>query len=557
MALLIKLVLSATGEKTLRQFRHECGHPLETQQRLLLHYMRKNANSAFGKAHGFARIRSIEDYQKAVPITSYEDIFPYIDAAMHGKPAQLTVDEPVLFASTSGTTDTPKYIPITRESRTAKSKLMRIWLSALHRDYPSIFDGRIMAVVSPEVEEHAPCGIPCGAESGHGYKNMPSSIRPLYSVPYETYEIDDYEGKYYSLLRIAAAQSLRLIYTCNPSTILLLAKRLGEFGGEIVEDVRRGGLSEAYTISDEHRKAMAPYLRPNPRRADELQAAMEKGRGVLLPRHVWPDMPVMTCWKGGTVGSFTKQFDDYFTPGLPVRDIGYLATELRGSVPLSSDGNDGVLAISTNFTEFFPATEDRAPEGHELLTVNQLEVGQRYYIYPSTHAGLCRYDMNDIIEVTGFHENAPMIRFIQKGKGVVSFTGEKLYEAQVIDAVHEALASRQGRFEFIVALGEMHEDFPRYVFLVEFHDPVTDEEGRSLLAAIEEALRNHNVEYGTKRKGDRIGPPVLRAVPTGSFEAYRKRRVAAGGKDGQFKTLRLTTDESFAREFPWTREFVL
>ena len=386
---------------------------------------------------------------------------------------------------------------------------------------------------------------------------MPSAIRPLYSVPYETYEIKDYEGKYYSLMRIAASQSLRLIYTCNPSTILLLAKRLGEFGGQIIEDMRRGGLSDAYNIPDEQRKAMEPYLRPDPRRADELQAAMDMGDGVLLPRYVWPEMPVMTCWKGGTVGSFTSHFDEYFPTGLPVRDIGYLATELRGSVPITCEGTDGVMAVSTNFAEFFPAGEDHKPEGHELLTTEQLEVGEQYYIYPSTHAGLCRYDMNDIIEVTGFYERTPMIRFVQKGKGVVSFCGEKLYEVQVIDAVNEALAERIGRFEFIVALGEMDGDFPRYVFHIEFHDPVTDDEGGGMMAGIEQALRKLNIEYDTKRNSNRIGPPVLRAVPVGQFEAYRKRMVSKGVKDGQFKTLRLTTDESFAREFATSKEFPL
>jgi hypothetical protein len=77
------------------------------------------------------------------------------------------------------------------------------------------------------------------------------------------------------------------------------------------------------------------------------------------------------------------------------------------------------------------------------------------------------------------------------------------------------------------------------------------------MAGIEQALRKLNIEYDTKRKSNRIGPPVLRAVPVGQFEAYRKRMVAKGVKDGQFKTLRLTTDESFAREFATSKEFAL
>ena len=48
--------------------------------------------------------------------------------------------------------------------------------------------------------------------------------------------------------------------------------------------------------------------------------------------------------------------------------------------------------------------------------------------------------MNDLVEVTGRFANTPLLRFVQKGKGVTSLTGEKLYEAQVIQAVQDARA---------------------------------------------------------------------------------------------------------------------
>ena len=51
--------------------------------------------------------------------------------------------------------------------------------------------------------------------------------------------------------------------------------------------------------------------------------------------------------------------------------------------------------------EFQPADQDRAPQGRELLRVEQLEVGQRYFVYVTNTSGLYRYEMNDIIEVTG------------------------------------------------------------------------------------------------------------------------------------------------------------
>ena len=183
------------------------------------------------------------------------------------------------------------------------------------------------------------------------------------------------------------------------------------------------------------------------------------------------------------------------------------------------------------------------------MTVDQLEEGKSYYIYVTTLAGLYRYDMNDIIQVMGYYENTPMIRFLQKGKGVISFTGEKLYESQVIQAVENALAEISGEYEFITALGAIEGDKPRYTFLIEFDHPPDDDQAMAWLREIDLQLQKLNIEYHSKRKSERLHPAALQVIETGEFGRYRKRMVEGGKLDGQFKTLRLTKDQEFAAEF--------
>jgi GH3 auxin-responsive promoter len=556
MSLFINLVFSFLGPRTLATFRDQCRKPTEIQERLLSRIITKNRETAFGKAHRFSSVGSFGHFQRRVPITIYEDLKPYIDASLQGEANQLTAERPVLFATTSGTTGTSKYIPVTPESRPAKSYLMRVWLSALQRDH-RVFDGRILTMVSPEVESYSPCGIPCGAESGHGYKNIPNAIKSLYSSPYEVYEVKDYEAKYYCLLRIAVGQSIGLIYTCNPSTVLLLGQRLGQFTEPIIRDVRDGTLSREFDISGNLRDAIEAQLSADPARTASLEKAASEGDGKLLPKNVWPKLAAIGCWKGGTVGMYVDKFDQYYPPALPVRDIGYFASEHRGSVPMTDDGSSGVLAIPTNVYEFFPVNEDRKPKGAELLTVEELEEGKQYYIYVTTVAGLYRYDMNDIVEVTGFYEKTPLLRFVQKGKGVVSFTGEKLYESQVLASVDHAFAPIQGRYEFIAAIGEMRGSKPCYVFLTEFDQPVHDREAKAMLKSLEETLRSQNMEYASKRDSMRLDSPVLRIIKSGELDRYRKRAVEKGKSDGQFKILRLTADAGFAKEFEAEREVVI
>jgi hypothetical protein len=340
--------------------------------------------------------------------------------------------------------------------------------------------------------------------------------------------------------------------TPNPSTIVLLAERLAQYAEPIIRDVRDGSLSPDFAVPQSLRASL--HLRPNPERAKLMERATEMGDGTLRPGLAWPGLAAIGCWKGGTVGSYLTNFDSYFPQRPPVRDIGYLATEVSGSVPLSDEADGGVVAVPTSVFEFHPEEDGREPQGSELLPVERLEVGRRYFLYVTTPSGLYRYDMNDIVEVVGTFEKTPVIRFLQKGKGVVSFTGEKLYEVQVIAAVEEALAALRGRYHFIAAVAELVASRPRLVFLIEFDDPITDHDGSGLVDRLDASLGDQNGEYKGKRKSLRYDPPVIRVVRSGEFDGYRRRQVEGGRADGQFKILRLTSDASFAAEFEAERD---
>src|SRR6266700_2443883 len=498
-----RLLLWTKAPRAVRRFTTVSRAPAQAQDRLLREILGKTADTEFGRRHGFAGITTFRQFQQRVPISSYEDLEPYITAAMHGQPNQLTRDPPVLFTTTSGTTGARKYIPMTGDGKRAKSRLTRLWLCGLYRDHPGIVGGRILSVVSPEVESHAPNGVPCGAESGHAYRTMPSPVRSMYTAPYAVFAIEDYEAKYYTLLRLAAGQDISLIATVNPSTIVLLADRLARHTEPIIRDVGDGSLSPEVAVPQGLRDSL--HLRPDPQRARRLERAAEAGDGQLRPGLAWPKLAAVGCWKGGTVGAYLAKFDTLFPQGPPVRDLGYYATELRGTVPLSDQGDAGVIAVGTNVLEFHPAGEDRAPEGRELLPIERLEVGQRYFVYVTNASGLYRYDMNDIVAV-----------------------------AELVDGTT-----------------------PRLLFLIEFDDEIAEHDSSALVDRLDAALGDQNEEYQTKRKSLRYAPPVIRVIRSGEYDRYRRRMVETGQRaDGQFKVLRLTSDTSFATEFQAERDLV-
>src|SRR5919106_5448266 len=281
-----RLLLWAKAPRAVKRFATICDDPTRAQDRLLRQILGTNAETEFGRRHGFAGLITFAEFQQRVPISTYEDLEPYINASMQGEPNQLTKDPPVLFTTTSGTTGNRKFIPMTREGKRAKSHLTWLWFCGLYRDHPGIVRGRILSVVSPEVESHAPSGVPIGAESGHGYRTMPGPVKSMYTAPYPVFAVEDYEAKYYTLLRLAAGQDISCIATVNPSTVLLLGDRLAQHTDSIIRDVRDGTLSSEFSVPQDLRDSL--HLRPDPERAKRLERAASSGDGKLRPGLAWP-----------------------------------------------------------------------------------------------------------------------------------------------------------------------------------------------------------------------------------------------------------------------------
>src|SRR4030066_627611 len=56
----------------------------QVQRAVLLEKLRRNADSDFGREHGFAQIRTIADFRRHLPITNYEYHRPYVERVKKG-----------------------------------------------------------------------------------------------------------------------------------------------------------------------------------------------------------------------------------------------------------------------------------------------------------------------------------------------------------------------------------------------------------------------------------------------------------------------------------------
>ena len=150
--------------------------------------------------------------------------------------------------------------------------------------------------------------------------------------------------------------------------------------------------------------------------------------------------------------------------------------------------------------------------------------------------------MNDLVAVEGRLAATPLLRFVQKGRGVTSITGEKLYEGQFLDAMQELDSQHRAVFYLLLA----DEDASRYVLYLESSGAC---EAEAFSDALDQALASRNIEYRDKRASGRLAPPVVHLLRAGAGDAYKQQGLARGQREGQFKYLALQYRRECAFEF--------
>lgn len=548
--LLMKARIFGEGVFSERKLSRNSMDPQGCQLKVLKKILSKHANTEFGKKYKFDEIATAEEFRAQVPIHEYEDLRPWIEEQDRTGRSVITSTLPLMYATTSGTTGKPKYIPILKESLEAQKAIQNLSTYRLLKDHPKAFNGKLLGIVSPAVEGFMPSGIPFGSCSGHIYQGMPSLARKKYVVPYEVFGIEDYDLKYLLIIRLAMGQrDLSYIATANPSTLVRLANMMEEHWEALVEDIRNGGFCRAQELTAQQRESIASRMVENRTRADELtQLKSIKGGSVGL-LEIWPNLQVIGCWTGGSCGIFLQQLRRKLDPKIAIRDIGYLSSEFRGTFTLGKNTNAGVPSFQYNFLEFVERdTWDRGEQA--FVGLESLEHGKQYYIFVTTDSGLYRYHMHDVVEVDGFYNQVPKLRFIQKGKGVTNITGEKLYESQIIESVCRAETALDLTSNFFMAVA--NEEASVYRLYYELAQNLPDDSGglkQKLAVRIEQILTEINLEYSVKRKSGRLHPVIVTFLKKGTYDAFKCHMVDRGQREGQFKIVALQYQRDLTFDF--------
>ena len=509
-----------------RPVARQAGRPDLAQTEVLRSIVSANRETTFGREHGFADVDGPQTFRARVPVQQYEMLRPYIDRQRRTGETALTADAPLFYAQTSGTTGTPKYIPITPAALAIHRAEQALFSYLQFRACPQAFAGMGMGIMGAAVEGRLDSGHAVGSVSGHLYQSLPRFIQSRFVVPPAVSSVSDYDLKYQIILQLALAQPrITHIGSPNPSTFLRLLDVLNRNREVLLRSLATGTSSLVSGLEPSLQAIVASRMTAMPERASRLEKLPE-----LTYANVWPDVKLLTTWTGGSCGIALGALRTRLPAGAQVMELGYQATEVRGTIPLEAETSGGLPPLHHTYFEFVERTAwDR--ERPDFLTLDQLERGAQYYVLVTSVAGLYRYFMNDLVEVTGFFQKTPLLRFLQKGKGVTSLTGEKLYEAQAVDTVQGELSRRGIAFTFFIMIAD--EEAMTYRLLVEAQAGSAD--ASTVGDAVDRRLGELNIEYQAKRESGRLGPLTLTWLRAGAAEAYKAAAVGAGQREGQLK----------------------
>ncbi len=511
------------------------------QDRLLKQLLEQNKHTSFGKAHHFESIHSYEDFIKQVPFAEYEDLRPWIEeqASKLNEPI-LMADRIEMFNQTSGSTAKPKMIPVTKHFMDLLQQSQEVSSYLQYQYCPEGFVGRILGVVSPAIERYEN-GIPVGSASGHFYKNMPSIVKRKYVVPHSVFEIKEFDLKYYIILLLGLQhRDITYLGTANSTTFLKLNEMLNKHRLTLLEELRQGKLAPHHVLDQKVRDRVNTLLKPSKERINELSALFDKDTIAL--KDVWPHLKLIATWVWGSCGVALKAARPYFPENIIVLDLGFIASEFRGTVNVDYVNQAGMPTMHAHFFEFVEK-DDWESGNKNFKRLHELKLDHSYYVFFTGANGLYRYNMNDIMRVVNFLNDCPLLIFHQKGNGICNITGEKLYESQLI----EVLDSFHWEMVYFQALAD--EEQAKYIGYVEW-SKLPLENMEVLANQFDAALCRTNVEYAEKRAGGRLKPFELVVLKQGTYNNVKEQALKAGMIEGQFKTILL----QYKSKFKWNLE---
>ncbi len=493
---LFNTILTWLMKKRINQIQLFMENPHDVQQEQFVNLISTACDTEWGQKYDYDSIASVKDFQERVPISTYEEMYPYIERLMRGEQNLLWPSDINWFAKSSGTTNSrSKFIPVSQEALDVchfkgGKDLMTIYIN--NRPESRLFTGKGLAIGGSYQNNEINPESFYGDVSAVVMKNLPVWAQFIRTPGLDIALMNEWEEKIERMAQATMQENVTSILGVPTWTIVLI-RRILELTGK---------------------------------------------KNIL---EVWPNLEVFAH---GAVA-----FDPYrelFTKELfPSPAVGYLeiynASEGFFGIQDRLGANDMLLMLDYGiFYEFIPL-EELTNEHPKALTLSEVELHKNYAMIISTNAGLWRYQIGDTVKFTTL--NPFRIRITGRVKHFMNAFGEEVIVENAEEAITKACEATQAILTNFTAAPIYMTEAGKggHEWIIEFEQE--PENITTFTYILDQTLRQINSDYDAKRYQDiALQLPVVHPVPAGTFYNWMAKRGKLGG---QHKVPRLSNSRDY------------
>jgi len=473
-------------------------HAQQTQEQIWQSLLQKAKETAWGRYYNYAAMKTIADYQKNVPIQTYDTLKPFIQLMMEGNKNVLWQSPVEWFAKSSGTTsDKSKFIPVSYEAmESCHFKGAKDIMAAycFHSPNTQIYSGKGLVLGGSHQIHKLNSKAKYGDLSAVLMQNMPRLGRFLRTPDLSVSLMENWEEKLEKTAEITLQQNVTHLVGV-PTWLLVLMRRVLEKSG-------KENLSE-----------------------------------------VWPNLGLYL--HGGV--SFTP-YEEQFRQLVPSPKLQYWqtynASEGFFGIQDLPYRNDMLLMLDYGvFYEFLPMSEIDKSQA-KALTINEVELNTNYALLISTNAGLWRYMIGDTVKFTSLKP----YRIVVSGrtKHFINAFGEEIIIDNADQAIAEAARQTKAKVKEYTAAPVYFSNTKNgtHEWLIEFEK--YPEQMATFKDLLDKNLQKINSDYEAKRhKNLAMSMPLIQVVSPNTFYEWLKKKGKIGG---QHKIPRLENNRRFVEE---------
>ena len=491
---IISSVLNWLMKKRIHQIELFKKYPNEVQEELLKKLISTSRSTVWGKEYDYKSIRTVNEYKERVPVSSYEDIKPYIDRLRQGEENILWPGELIGFAKSSGTTaGKSKFIPVSIDSlEDCHYKGGKDMLGLYFNLVPDskLFEGKSLGMGgSGVIQEISNSSYYEGDLSAILMNNLPYWAQFIKTPSLSIALMEEWENK---LELMAESTILHDVTSISgvPSWMLVLLRKVLEKSGKASID------------------------------------------------EIWPNLEVF--FHGGVnFDPYKTQFQSLIKSDKMHYFNTYNASEGFFGIQDQLDNDDILLMLDYGiYYEFIPDYE-KNNENPKVLSLFEVELGVNYAILITTNGGLWRYQIGDTVSFTSL--NPYRINITGRTKNFINAVGEEVIIDNAEKALNIACNKTNSRITEYTAAPLFNGDDISHEWLIEFDK--LPENIEYFTEAFDNALKSLNSDYEAKRYHNMVLKlPIIRVMPKGTYYNWMKKRDKLGGQN---KVPRLSNNREY------------